>query len=171
MRPYSKKYTTAAARQGKKAKVNGADAEAKVEEMCLSYLQRGLAEIGKRYEPHKRVGHGRGFYKAIYLGKAGCDYEVYLPDGRAGMLELKSRDGVRITKDAVDAFQQAQLARRLAWGQIAKVLVRLNGTWVIVDYSRWHEGDRKSHNEEQLLAIGNLVPLNAKGQPDFLPFL
>lgn len=171
MKPLSKKYKSAAARQGKKAKVNGAEAESLVESIAGDYLKRGVAEIGKRYEPHKRVGGGAGHFKAVYLGKAGCDYEMYLADGRAGMLELKSRSGLRVTKDAIDSFQQAQLARRVAWGQLAKVIVRLDNGWYLVDYSRWHEGDRKSHNAEQLLEIGCAIPVDAKGRPDFLPLV
>lgn len=171
MRPLSQKYKTKAARQGKSAKVNGADAEAKVEEMAAEYLRHGRAEICKRYEPHKYVGRGNGFFKAVYLGKSGCDFEVYLPDGRAGMLELKSRSGGRITKDALDPFQQAQLRRRMLWGHISKVLVRLDDEWIIVDYRRWHEGDRKSHNRDQLVALGDIVEIDARGRPDFLSFL
>lgn len=147
------------------AKRNGASAEEEVEALAARLLLENKAEINKRFEPYKRVGGGTaGGFRAVNIGKSGCDYEILLPDGRAGHLEVKSREADRITKDALDPVQQAQLARRVAWGQLAIVLVRLKGVWFVVNYANWHLGDRKSHNATQLEEIG--VRLGAA--PDFL---
>lgn len=124
-------------------------------------LHAGLAEICKRYEPYKRVSSGSGStFRGTYLGKAGCDYEIHLLNGRSGHLEVKSREGERIELTAVDTTQTAQLKRRLEWGQLALVLVRLANVWVLVPFQRWlwdADGkllERKSHNLRQLLEIG-----------------
>ena len=128
--------------------------------------------MSKRYEPYRRLGGSAGTtFKAMYLGVSGCDYELWLPDGRAGHMEMKSREAERIPKDAIDQTQKAQLHRRLAWGQLALVLVRLQGAWYLVDFRRWNDGDRKSHNRLQLLEIGVAVPLTPAGLPDFLSVL
>lgn len=150
------------------AKRNGAAAEDEVEALAAQLLNEGKAEINKRFEPYKRIGGGTaGGFRAVNIGKSGCDYEVLLPDGRAGHLEVKSREADRIPKDALDPVQQAQLARRVAWGQLALVLVRLRGVWFLVPYANWHLGDRKSHNAAQLAEVGFLLG----DSPDFLKHL
>lgn len=153
---------------GAMAKSNGANFEAQIEQLCEVYKQHDLLELNKRYEPYKRVGRGSGTsFKGVHIGKSGCDFELWLYNGKAGHLEAKSRESERITKDALDDTQQAQLQRRVNWGQLALVLVRLQGVWYLIDYARWHEGDRMSHNHKQLEEIG--VKLNVKnGIPDLL---
>ena len=152
---------------GLEAKRNGADAEAQIEMIANVYLNEGTAEICKRYEPYKRVSGGAKTFKAVYAGKSGCDFEIWLPDGRSGHIEMKSREADRINKSAIDDTQAAQLTRRMQWGHIAGVVVRLRGTWYYVEWSRWFEGDRKSHNLKQLEEIGQIIPLR-NGLPDLL---
>lgn len=158
MRLYHRPQRTARQRAGSLAKANGKSAEEVIETLAAYYLSEGLAELTKRYEPYRRVGNAVGGFRAVYAGQAGCDYELWLPDGRAGHVEVKSREADRIEKSAIDPFQQAQLQRRIAWGQLAIVLVRLRGEWFYVPFSRWHEGKRLSHNIGQLYEIG--VKLN-----------
>jgi hypothetical protein len=161
-----KKYTKAGL-AGLEAKRNGADAEAQVEMISNVYLNEGTAEICKRYEPYRRVSGGGKTFKAVYAGKSGCDFELWLPDGRSGHMELKSREADRIPKAAIDDTQSAQLTRRAAWGHLAFVVVRLRGIWYRVCWSRWHEGDRKSHNATQLAEIGTPLPIRS-GLPHLL---
>lgn len=161
-----KKYTQAGL-AGLSANRNGADAESQVEMIANVYLNEGRAEICKRYEPYKRVSGGAKSFKAVYAGKSGCDFELWLPDGRSGHMELKSREADRIPKNAIDETQTRQLTRRLAWGHLAFVIVRLRGVWYRVPWARWDEGDRKSHNVKQLGEIGHLIPLK-RGLPDIL---
>lgn len=172
MRKYQKPTRSVKSLQGLSAKRNGANAESLVEQMALTYAREGVAELSKRYEPYKRVSSGgsNGVFRAAYLGCSGCDYELWLKDGRAGHLELKSREADRINKDVLDENQKAQLQRRLDWGQLALVLVRLRGEWILINYARWLEDTRKTHNREQLLEIGAVVPLR-EGLPDFLAVL
>jgi hypothetical protein len=141
--------------------------ESQIEMIANVYLNEGTAEICKRYEPYKRVSGGAKTFKAVYAGKSGCDFELWLPDGRSGHLELKSREADRITKSAIDDTQAAQLTRRAAWGHIAGIVVRLRGVWYYVPWSRWSEGDRKSHNVKQLGEIGTVIPMRS-GLPDIV---
>lgn len=148
--------------RGLQAKRNGQSSEEVVDSTARQLLALGIAEINKRYEPYKRVSSSNGSttFKGVYLGKSGCDYEVFLRDGRAGHMEVKSREGARIELSAVDPLQAAQLTRRVTWGQLAWVLVRLSGEWFIVPWARFIADDqgqpyaRKSHNAEQLKQIG-----------------
>ena len=158
---------TKAGLSGLSAKLNGADAEDAVNMIANLYLQEGSAEICKRYEPYRRVGSGGKVFKATYTERAGCDFELWLADGRAGHIELKSREADRIPKSAIDDMQSAQLSRRLAYGHLALVLVRLRGVWYLVPWERWQEGERKSHNAKQLEEIGVKLPLRS-GLPDIL---
>jgi penicillin-binding protein-related factor A (putative recombinase) len=161
------KTYTAAGLAGLEAKRNGADAESQIEMIANVYLNEGKAEICKRYEPYRRVSGGAKSFKAVYAGKAGCDFELWLSDGRSGHMEMKSREADRISKSAIDDTQRRQLERRAAWGHLAFVVVRLRGVWYRVDWARWEEGDRKSHNAKQLQEIGVLLPLRS-GLPDLL---
>lgn len=161
-----KKYTQAGL-AGLSANRNGADAESQIEMISNVYLNEGKAEICKRYEPYRRVSGGAKSFKAVYAGKSGCDFELWLPDGRSGHMELKSREADRIPKSAIDETQSRQLERRQAWGHLAFVIVRLRGVWYRVPWSRWQEGDRKSHNAAQLAEIGHLIPIK-RGLPDIL---
>lgn len=169
MRRYERqrKTYTKAGLAGLNAKRNGADAEAQIEMIANVYLNEGTAEICKRYEPYRRVSGGSKTFKAVYAGKSGCDFELWLPDGRSGHVEMKSREADRISKDAIDDTQAAQLTRRMQWGHLAFVVVRLRGVWYRVAWSRWHEGDRKSHNTKQLEEIGVLLPIRS-GLPDLI---
>lgn len=149
---------------GLAAKRNGQAAEDILEHTAARLLHAGLAEINKRYEPYKRVSSGAGStFRGCYLGKSGCDYEIHLMNGKSGHMEVKSREGERIDISAIDETQTAQLLRRLEWGQLALVLVRLQGSWYLVDFRRWlfdvqgKPYDRKSHNVKQLNEIGVLL--------------
>lgn len=149
------KQWSKAAESGLAAKRNGQSAEEVVEKTAEYLAEQGLADLEKRYEPYKRVSRGSGStFRGVYLGKSGCDYEIWLPDGRAGMLEVKSREGIRIETSAVDSKQAEQLSRRARWRQLAFVLVRLSSNWFLVPWSNWMHPERKSHNLEQLGQIG-----------------
>lgn len=149
------KQWSKAAEAGLAAKRNGQSAEEIVENTAEYLAEQGLADLEKRYEPYKRVSRGSGTtFRGVYLGKSGCDYALWLPDGRAGMIEVKSREGMRVETSAVDSKQAEQLGRRSRWGQLAFVLVRLSSNWFLVPWSNWLHEDRKSHNLEQLGQVG-----------------
>lgn len=172
MRSYIKAPRSTKSIAGSVAKANGADAEQQLLDIADIYARDFRAEICKRYEPYKRVGGGgSSTFRATYTHKAGCDFELWLPDGRSGHIEMKSREADRVSKDVIDETQKAQLHRRLAWGQLALVLLRLKGDWYLINFSNWNNEPRKSHTGPQLLEIGAVrVPLTA-GLPDFLQVL
>lgn len=143
---------------GYTAKQNGKDAESLLDQTAEYYAGTGEALIYKRYEPYKRVSGGTTrVFKAVYAGKAGCDYSIWLPDGRAGMIEVKSRDATRIRIDALNDDQHKQLALMKQFNMLAYVLVRLNDQWYLIDYDKWLHPKRKSHNISQLQEIGTLL--------------
>lgn len=162
MRKFITKKRTGKSLSGYKSKKNGQSAESILEETALYYKERGEAEILKRYEPYKRIGGGSqgGMFKAVYTHKAGADYSVWLSDGRAGMLEVKSRESERISIGAIDEEQKAMLERRDKAGQLALILVRLKGEWYLISFKRWYFDEtgesytRKSHSKKQLKEIG-----------------
>ena len=141
---------------GLRAKRNGAIAE-----QVLSDTAKAVpALIYKRYEPYKRVSKGGGkTFRAVYTEKSGCDYSIFLPDGRAGMIEVKSRQ-TRINKSAIDETQHHQLLDLLSMGHLAYVLIFIEGEWVLVNYYKFISGPRKSYTLAQLLEIG--VPLTVE---------
>ena len=161
MRKFTTKKRTGKSLSGYKSKKNGQSAEDQVEQSAIHYRKTGEAEILKRYEPYKRVGGGAGgMFKAVYTGKSGCDYSIYLPDGRAGMIEVKSREADRVYISIIDELQRAQLERLYKWNQLALILVRVRGEWYLVSYFNWYfnkNGEpysRKSHSIKQLSEIG-----------------
>jgi len=150
------KIRTGRSLAGYTAKQNGKDAESLLDKTAEYYASTGEALIYKRYEPYKRVSGGTTrVFKAVYAGKAGCDYSIWLPDGRAGMIEVKSRDSKRIRIDALNDDQHKQLAMMKQFNMLAYVLVRLSDRWFLIDYANWLHPKRKSHNTEQLQTIGN----------------
>jgi len=135
---------------GLRAKRNGQRSE-HVLETTASALS---LMIYKRYEPYKRISRsGTKSFRAVYLGKSGCDYSVFLSDGRAGMIEVKSRQS-RINKSALDEVQHSQLDNLKKMGHLAYVLIYISECWILVDYSAFMQPDRKSHTLPQLLEIG-----------------
>lgn len=151
---------------GLSAKRNGQSAEDIVEATSDYYKAQGLAELLKRYEPYKRVSSGSAStFRGVYAGKSGPDYEIWLYNGKGGHLEVKSREADRIPISAIDEEQARMLSLRMAWGQLAYVLVRLRGTWFLVSWYRWRLDEngvvykRKSHNAIQLEQIGRKIPV------------
>lgn len=101
---------------GWRAKKSGESAEELVELVGALYLKEGRAELRKRPEPYRRVGAAAasGQFTAAPLAKSGPDFDLALPDGRAGLIELKSRKGRRVPLRAVGEAQGAALERRVA---------------------------------------------------------
>jgi len=162
---------TARSNAGLRAQKQGKSAEEQILEISAFYLQHGIAEINKRHEPYKRVGSGKNCFHAIYSDKAGCDFEIWLPGGKGGYLECKSREGMRIQKSAIDPYQQEQLDRRLEWGQIAVVLIRLDGVWFACSWKKFRDFEKKSFTVADLLQVGKPVPMLANLLPDFIKVL
>ena len=136
---------------GLRAKRNGQRGEL-IMEQTAKFVQDAL--IYKRYEPYKRISKSAGkSFRAVYTEKSGCDYSVFLRDGRAGMIEVKSRQS-RINKSAIDETQHHQLLDLKALGHFAYVLIFIEGNWVLIDYHTFLDTDQRSYTFEQLLSIG-----------------
>lgn len=137
---------------GLRAKRNGQRSEL-ILERTASRLADAL--IYKRYEPYKRVSKSSSSrsFRAVYTEKSGCDYSVFLKDGRAGMIEVKSRQS-RINKSAIDETQHHQLLDLKSLGHFAYVLIYISEEWILIDYLKFLDSERRSYTLEQLSIIG-----------------
>jgi len=164
------RYPTKQQLSNREAQQSGANAEHLVEQAGIIYESTMRARIRKRYEPYKRVGGvGKsGMFKAVNTGASGPDFEVWLDDGRAGLMEVKSRKTGRVQLGAVGATQACDLARMSHWGHLALVLVRLEAEWYLVDYRAWTHEKKRSLNNEDLNRQGIAVPTDERGAPLFI---
>lgn len=155
----------------REAQRTGADAERLVEEQGIEYLRAKRGYVRKRYEPYRRIGGKAGpnnMFKAVPVGTSGPDFEVWLPDGRAGLVEVKSRKGTRVALSAIGDAQALTLRRMAEWGHLSFVLVRLDLEWYLVSFDAWTHEKKRSLNREDLALQGARCPEDADGRPDFL---
>jgi hypothetical protein len=154
----------------REAQRTGADAERLVEEQGTEYLRSGACFLRKRYEPYRRIGRAgpNNAFRAVPIGASGPDFEIWLPDGRAGLIEVKSRKGTRVALSAVGDVQALTLRRMAEWGHLSFVLVRLNLEWFLVSFEAWTHKKKRSLNREDLMVQGALCDEDAEGRPDFL---
>lgn len=166
---------------GWKAKKSGESAEELVEQIGRLYLDEERAELRKRPEPYRRIGAAKanGHFTAAPLSKSGPDFDVSLPDGRAGLLELKTRKGHRIPLRAVGEVQAAALKRRVAWRGFGAVIVCLwdegvSARWWVIDWRRWEQAGLrgyKSLSDQDLNRVAVPCELTHGRRPDWLPAL
>lgn len=168
-----RRYTNKARQSSSESQQRGANAESLVLESAAHYLRAGRCLLRKRYEPYKRVGRAgkNGMFKAFPAGSSGPDFELWLSDGRAGMIELKARNDVRIRLADVNPPQASELDRLTMWGQIALVLVWLNGEWFLVDWRAWTHEKKRSLNASDLTLQGASVSADQHGLPMWLDSL
>lgn len=165
-----RRYPTKQQISNREAQRSGANAEYLVEQIGLKYESQMIARIRKRHEPYKRVGGvGRnGLFKAVNTGASGCDFEVWLNDGRAGLMEVKSRKATRVPLGAIGSTQACDLARMTHWGHLALVLVRLCERWYLVEYRAWTHEKKRSLNAEDLTRQGVALDTDGLGSPLFI---
>lgn len=166
---------------GWKAKKSGESAEELIEQMGRIYLQEGLAELRKRPEPYRRIGaaQANGHFTAAPLSKSGPDFDLALPDGRAGLLELKTRKGHRIPLRAVGDVQASALKRRVAWGGFGAIIICLwnedrAARWWVIDWRCWEQAGLhgyKSLSDQDLNLLATPCQLTHGQRPDWLPAL
>ena len=166
---------------GWRAKKAGESAEELMMLVGQHYLEQTRAELRKRPEPYRRVGAAlaNGQFIAAPLAKSGPDFDLALPDGRSGLIELKSRRGHRVPLRAVGAAQGDALARRIEWGGFGVVIVMLwdegvAARWWAVDWRRWLEARArgyKSLSDRELDQVGSPCELLIGARPDWLPAL
>ena len=166
--PWKKKtYSTAQAQSNAEAQRAGARAEHLIERGALQYTLEEQALIRKRHEPYRRVGKMSkgGVFRAVNTGSSGCDYEFYLSDGRAGILECKSRKGKRINLNAVGAHQADELEKLWTWGFLSFVIVYLDNSWYLISWGAFHHPSKRSLNIEDMKTRGILLDVDEEGSP------
>jgi hypothetical protein len=166
---------------GWKAKKAGESAEELLMLVGKQYLAEERAELRKRPEPYRRIGSAQsnGQFMAAPLSKSGPDFDLALPDGRSGLIEVKSRKGHRIPLHAVGAVQSEALARRIAWQGFGVIMVMLwdektISRWWAVDYRRWayaREIGYKSFSDKDLDLLAIRCDMMIGARPDWLPAL
>jgi len=169
--PYSKRrYPTKQQRSNREAQKSGANAEYMVEQRAVIYEARMIAKIRKRYEPYRRLGGAgkNGMFKAVNIGASGADFEIWLEDGRAGYMEVKSRKIKRVQLGAVGDAQAIELTRLSHWGHLALVLVRLVDEWFLIDYRAWTHQRKRSLNRDDLMIQGARCEIDEHGFPMFV---
>lgn len=154
----------------REAQRSGANAEYLVEQSGIKYESQMRARVRKRYEPYKRVGGAgkNGLFKAVNTGASGPDFEIWLSDGRAGLMEVKSRKASRVPLGAIGDTQACDLTRMSHWGHLALVLVRLADQWYLLDYRAWTHERKRSLNAEDLRCQGAEVRVDELGAPLFV---
>ena len=164
---------------GWRAKKAGESAEELMMLVGQHYLRESRAELRKRPEPYRRVGAalGNGQFIAAPLSKSGPDFDLALPDGRSGLIELKSRRGHRVPLNSVGVAQGDALRHRIDWCGFGVVIVMLwdegrEARWWAVDWRRWAEArarDYKSFSDQDLDQVGVPCELMIGSRPDWLP--
>ena len=119
------------------------------------YLSKGLGYIKKRYEPYKRVGKplsGSRFI-GIHTGASGPDFEVFLRNGRSGLLEMKMRTSKYVPLAILNEKQIEELSLMDSWGYLSLICLYLNindGGFFVIPFSEWKHTKKKSLNLEDL---------------------
>lgn len=165
-----RRYPTKQQQSNREAQRSGANAEYLVEQRAVLYEAKMIARVRKRHEPYKRVGGAgkNGMFKAVNTGSSGADFELWLEDGRAGMMEVKSRKIKRVQLGAVGDAQALELRRLAHWGHLALVLVRLVDEWFLIDYRAWTHEKKRSLNRDDLIVQGAQCELDEHGFPMYL---
>ena len=136
--------------------------ESEVERVAALYRRSGAAMLLKRYEPYRITGRlAHGGFRGVHLKKSGPDYSLWLPDGRSGLIEVKSG-----TRPTLDPLQVAMLAQTLNWGYLSLVLYRSpSAEWYLIHYRDWAPCKGRSPS----FITTNGIPLGET--PDFLEHL
>ncbi len=168
---------------GWRAKKAGDSAENQVMLSGSFYLNEGRAEVKKRPEPYRRIGAAKtnGQFTAVPIAKSGPDFDICLPNGKAGLIEVKSRKGNRMPISAVGDAQRIALQRRVDWEGFGVILLMLwdfakVSQWWVIDIRRWDEAIRRGYKslraeELDLIAVRCPFILSSKGSPDYLDAL
>ena len=166
---------------GWKAKKAGESAEELFMLVGKQYLLEEKAEVRKRPEPYRRIGAAQrnGQFTAAPLSKSGPDFDLALPDGRSGLIEVKSRRGHRIPIHAVGEVQGVALERRIAWKGFGAVVVMLwdegkESRWWVMDWRRWAEAKNKgykSFSDKDLDELATKCTMLIGARPHWLPAL
>ncbi len=164
---------------GWRAKKAGDSAESQVMISAQYYFEKSLAEVKKRPEPYRRIGAAKsnGQFVAVPIAKSGPDFDICMPNGKSGLIEVKSRRGKRIPISAVGDAQISALLRRIQWQGYGTILVMLwdfgqPTIWWSIDARRWQEASNKGYKslraqELDILGVRCEILKHSKGAPDY----
>ena len=164
---------------GWKAKKVGESAEEMIIKVGQIYLTQNLAEVRKRPEPYRRIGAAKsnGQFTAVPLSKSGPDLDLSLPDGRCGLLEVKSRKSHRIPLSAVGDAQDEALKRRIEWNGFGVILIMLwkegvAAQWWAIDWRRWNQAKERGYKSlsiDDLNQVAIACEMLVGRKPHWLP--
>lgn len=127
-----------------------------------------LFELIRNYDAMQKSYGKNGQLGAHTTGPSNCDFSFWTNGDNfgwitGGMIEAKSRESGSINKSAVSDHQKKQLIRMEKLGQLGLILVKimpdLEPLYFIIPISHWFRGDKKSHNEKDLKALGYKLDL------------
>ena len=143
-----------------RSKKTGDYYERLVNRLSEYYLHRDLGMLKKRFEPYARVSKNlrNNRFLAVNTGASGADFEIFLSDGRSGLIELKYRASKMITLDALQEKQFDELSLLNRWGFIGMVLVCLSpkgeeDQWFLIPIDQFRHDTKKSLNTADLQAF------------------
>lgn len=119
-------------------------------------------ELIRNYDAmQKSYGRG-GNLGAHTIGPSSCDFSFWCNINKfefisGGMLEAKSRESASINKSCLSEHQKEQLIRMEKMGHLGLILVKIvthETLFYLVPIQHWYRGLKKSHNEEDLNALG-----------------
>ena len=162
------------------SRANGDRAEAEFKASCDYYAVTGRARLFKRPTQMRIIRRAAVTMTAVPTAKAGVDYAGALAGGRAVLVEVKSRSVARVSVEALQPNQWAELAEFDDLGALCLVVVRLElrtgPAWWGVRFADWARAvevarmsGRASFNEAALDRIGYRCPLRQPyDRPDWL---
>lgn len=141
---------------GLKAKRNGQKSEKIIEQSCIYYAKKGIANIDKTPEPMQviRPVH-RGVYQAVFTKSAQPDFTGTLAGGQSVMFEAKNTDTTNIKFERITYAQETYLDAHQELGAHCFVLVSFKmQTFYAVPWKRWqwlkYHIEKKSINEKDI---------------------
>lgn len=119
-------------------------------------------ELIRNYDALQKSYSKGGQLGAHTTGPSSCDFSFWTHSSHfgwvsGGMIEAKSRESASINKSAISDHQKKQLIRMEKMGQVGLVLVKIvteDTQYYLVPITHWFRGDKKSHNEKDLKALG-----------------
>lgn len=137
------------ARAGRQARASGEALQDALAAQHGAYLRAGLCDVRavptpvKVMGPTRPDGRGRTTFAATFAAKTHVDFMGTLADGRAVLIEAKSRAGDRLALADVAPQQVDALRWADAHGAVALLVVRLGGAvWCVPAQCLWGDGPR-----------------------------
>lgn len=145
--------------RGAQNKKQGELFERLIEQACIHYRVKGIADIKKTPEPLRPIGvisRQQRQFRAVYDKKAQPDFTGTLKGGRSVMFEAKVVSSTSIRFDRLNKEQERDLAMHHHLGACCFVLIHFKNTkrYYNVPFNEWmnmkENIGKKSMNEQDL---------------------